>query len=69
MEFPFGTEVTGEILHGRSFTEIVEEQEEAQPNLKILSVSVKVPTKDAVTLMVVPMVEPMMIPFPEIDQE
>ena len=69
MEDPFGTEVVGVTLHGKLITEIVVEQDDVHPNLEILSVSIIVPIALAVTVTVVPVVEPMIVPFPEIDQE
>ena len=69
MEDPFVTEVEGEMVHGRSITEIVVEQEDVHPNLEILSVRIIVPVDEAVTATVVSVVEPTIVPFPEIDQE
>ena len=57
----------GEILQGRSITEIVVEHEEMQLNLEILSVRVNVPTDVALILTVVPVFDPEIVPFPEID--
>jgi len=62
------TELEGEMLHGRSITEIVVEHEEPQLYLEILSVRVNEPTEVAFTVTVNPVLDPEIVPFPVIDQ-